>query len=1243
MSTCPDNPNQSGGNNYSPEPNPHFLDFNQGGLVIPIYGDPVLHNRFITDSNSHASQSSPIKALRLALLSARFDTARILLAEDDAHDLVKRQDDILQIAISSQGAQHLRCSGDAYELAEVLGLLVSHGASVNSLDVVKKSPLYYACACGNPRAFKFLVDSGGDYMAMFDPMPNFDIDMPKSDGLDSAKEGSREANLLDIALEAFVEHEKGSSIHLIRSTPLQVKWGDIVMFLLDAGLAFRADDPRLAKFFQIACFQGNLPYVEKLLELGADQNARPARGHPREEIYGSCLHEAVRAGQRKVVERLLDHGAVASAKRPCTHDFAKPASLELMTPIGKTFATRARRMPADRTVHDVLSCAELLVQSGASEDDCKVVLENSIVEGSTKLALDLINKGIGLQEVPQTENIEIIKVLLARGSALDSPSFQRYAVSKGNVDLLRFLVERDGPLLQLKDFGYIGFDVMRGKKPCFMDMLRYLVTDYGHGMNATFPSYPHSDSHTNFLQRACEENNVSAVRLLLELGADPACPGLRRSAIACVKTRGSGGDGAISRFSRREMLILQALVKHSDSEMQALVAKGIRQHKSQLCPDDSWDSTDTLYGDGPVPSRASVECPIGDAFSEAAPWVEEIAERFQYSPLEADDSIRLVVLEPSNSLEDPIRCRLVEVSLSETPQYETLSCVWRNMGEANIAPISLNGKAFDVPLAVWDALRRVRLNDRDRLIWTDAICINQGHTGEGLDKDEQGRCLDDWVVRERNQQVSHFRNIYRGATQLLVWLGRTEYCSNLVFEHLSRCRDHRHLNWCHYVGETELAYRKLCQRAWFYNAWASQELALSRTTVIMCGIHDCRWSELVKCSCYLPDADYYHPLEGVDGRSHLHHLRGISWGNGVSLRQAILCNRHCKADNPRDKVFGIMGLNVDKQFSIPIDYRASATQVFCEFTQRAIESSKDLAILHWFGPQRHIDDDLSGLPSWVPNFNTPDLIGAFPGIASSGRSFSVHYPSQLLPGFRFPSQRSIAIKGRAVEKVDLLGAELDVSAATRAGRTQFDLILSNWEHIAGQLKATKRFPQAITDAFSDTIVGNDEYDLVIKSDARPFIRKTRPRLSAKADGFDLWYAKYGTGVLREADPDYFEEILTINAWMNVGGEAVSQQEKLRLGDRMVKGQWLRSYTRKMEMNCYGRRFFTTDRGSMGLAPPRALPGDQIVFLPGGRYPFILRARDDGAYEMVGDCFLYDLDVFALFQDEEIETREYVIV
>ncbi|KAI5922621.1 hypothetical protein F4810DRAFT_673438 [Camillea tinctor] len=1211
---------------------PILNDLFPGGLGVSTYhGDPII------------SHSSLIEALRTALRSCRFGTARILLSVNHAPDLLEGETDILQLAISSHCVQHPRWSVDDQELTDILMSLITHGASVNSLDAQERSPLYHACASGYTRVFNLLAYSGADCMAVFDPLPNCDVDSdisrPKSDDLTITSEKIQRVSLLDIALEAFIQREKDCSQFRSWTTPLELRWGDVIMFLIKRGLAFHTKDPRLAKFIQVACYQGNLPCVEELLVLGVDQSARPARGDTGEEVFGSCLHAAVAGGQQAVVECLMRHGTVASAKRLCTQGFGRSKPLKLMTPIEKAFVNRSRNLPV---VHDALSCAGLLVQAGASEDDCRILLEHSIVQGNTGLALTLINKGIRLRQVPQTENLQLIKLLLDKGTGLDFPSYQRYAVSKGNVELLQFLVGRAGPLLQSQDFRSIAFDIMRGKGPRFMDMLRYLVTDYRHDANATFRSHPNADYRDDFLLRACEESNVSAVIFLLEHGADPA--------IAFIEKRGGGYDGMISKFSQREMPVLKALFQHSDSEVQSNIAKRIRQHKSQPYADYSLKPADftvdrplkrgETYEGRLISSQALVEYPISDDFNEATPWVEETASRFQYTPLETDNSIRLLILEPSISLEDPIRCRLVETPLSENPQYETLSCAWRNMSKPNITPISLNGKTCDVPSEVWDALRRVRLSDRDRYIWTDAICINQGYVGEEQDRDEQGSLPDDWVVRERNQHVSRFHKIYRGASQLLVWLGRTENRSNLVFEHLARCRDHKHLNWCRYVGETELAYRKLCQRPWFYDVWTAQKLAQSRKTVIMCGSYECQWPELTQCSCFFPDTDYYHPLEGVDGRTHLYYLRAFSWGNVVSLRQAVLFSRRCKAEDHRDKAFGIMGLGIDRRLRAPVDYRASAVQVFCEFTQRAIIISKDLEILHFFGPQRHIDGALSGLPSWVPNFNMPDLVGVLPGITGL-RNFSVHYPRQLLPGFRFPSLHSIAIMGRPVEKVELLGEELVASATSRAGSARFNLVLKNWEHLAAELKDTKKFSQSITDAFSDTLVGNDEHDLVVESDTPPFIRRTRPGLSAKADGFDLWYAKYGTKTLKEADPDYFEEVSTIKAWIEVGRGVVSAHEEIEKG--IWERRLLRSYKRKTEMTCYGRKFFTTDRGSIGLAPPQTQPGDEIIFFPGGKYPFILRATDEGAYKMVGDCFLYDLDVFALFQNEEIETKEYVIV
>ncbi|KAI1083354.1 heterokaryon incompatibility protein-domain-containing protein [Whalleya microplaca] len=616
-----------------------------------------------------------------------------------------------------------------------------------------------------------------------------------------------------------------------------------------------------------------------------------------------------------------------------------------------------------------------------------------------------------------------------------------------------------------------------------------------------------------------------------------------------------------------------------------------------------------------------------DSGDESLPWVEETAVQFQYKSLESDDSIRLLELEQSRSPEDPIRCKLIHVDRSESLQYEILSCDWHNK-EADTVPISLNGQTFDAPSELWTALRKVRLDDQPRLLWTDAICINQHLEESDRSTDEQ----------ERNEQVLRLRNTYQRAEQLLIWLGSASDRSDLVFKHLETCSSHKHINWCHYKGETEQAFLQLCKRSWFYRVWSAQELALTKRAIVLCGDHRGDFLNLMKCSAFLSTNSYYHPFEGLDDRTHLQHLRDISRSPRVQLKNAFLCNRHCEAQNPKDKIFSIMGLDVSRQLrlDIGINYQADVSNVFRFFTRKIIEASQDLEILHWFGSQKHI----AGLPSWVPDYSTSKPIGTLPRIFSGGAIYSVQYPFRLLSGFNFRPGGFLTVLGRRIERIAIVSDELEAKDTARPGSDEFQVVLHRWERLASKL-TNKRFPQAIADAFSDTLVGNDEDDLLIENDQPPLIKKKRPTVSRKANEFYVWYKKYGSGILERTDPKYFEEV-DYNRVSLFSKEAPSTEEGWRALAVQNYGR-LKWYARQMEMTCCGRRFFITDKGSMGLAPPQGRKGDELVFLPGGRYPFVLRTRDDSTYELVGDCFLYDLDVFRLFQDPNIETREFVLV
>ena len=108
--------------------------------------------------------------------------------------------------------------------------------------------------------------------------------------------------------------------------------------------------------------------------------------------------------------------------------------------------------------------------------------------------------------------------------------------------------------------------------------------------------------------------------------------------------------------------------------------------------------------------------------------------QFKYDRLDGSYAIRLVVIEPSTTPSAPVQCQLTTTNLGEYAVYEALSYVWGDIEDT--LDISLGGNPFVVTRNLRTALRRLRLPDKERMLWVDAICINQN------------------LITERNQQVS---------------------------------------------------------------------------------------------------------------------------------------------------------------------------------------------------------------------------------------------------------------------------------------------------------------------------------------------------------------------------------------------------------------------------------------------------------------------------------------------------------
>lgn len=116
--------------------------------------------------------------------------------------------------------------------------------------------------------------------------------------------------------------------------------------------------------------------------------------------------------------------------------------------------------------------------------------------------------------------------------------------------------------------------------------------------------------------------------------------------------------------------------------------------------------------------------------------------------------IRLIRLLPSNKFEADIRCEILRASLNRHPEYEALSYTWGN--PKITSPVYLEGVRSHVTTNLEQALRHLRYEYRERILWVDALSINQRD------------------LRERNSQVRKMRSIYMGAKRVLVWLGLEE-------------------------------------------------------------------------------------------------------------------------------------------------------------------------------------------------------------------------------------------------------------------------------------------------------------------------------------------------------------------------------------------------------------------------------------------------------------------------------------
>lgn len=95
---------------------------------------------------------------------------------------------------------------------------------------------------------------------------------------------------------------------------------------------------------------------------------------------------------------------------------------------------------------------------------------------------------------------------------------------------------------------------------------------------------------------------------------------------------------------------------------------------------------------------------------------------YEWTKLIEEDEIRLLVPKPGFPWDD-LRCESLHVQISDSPSFEAISYAWES--EELPATIYCSERPLCITKNLFSALHAFRSQIEDRILWVDALCINQ--------------------------------------------------------------------------------------------------------------------------------------------------------------------------------------------------------------------------------------------------------------------------------------------------------------------------------------------------------------------------------------------------------------------------------------------------------------------------------------------------------------------------------------
>ncbi|XXG99945.1 rRNA biogenesis protein rrp36 [Hypoxylon texense] len=623
------------------------------------------------------------------------------------------------------------------------------------------------------------------------------------------------------------------------------------------------------------------------------------------------------------------------------------------------------------------------------------------------------------------------------------------------------------------------------------------------------------------------------------------------------------------------------------------------------------------------------------------------AGKYVYEPMEqADRQIRLVTICPG-TWSDRIECKVHVAFVDESPCYEALSYVWGNANKTR--PISIDDQIFLVTENLYFALRRLRRAALPRVMWIDAICINQrdneekstqvGMMGRIYSNCQKAILLlgeDPRSIRVPRRSSPPPSLTARRAFRMLRILGQDKHINELpcflakrstpdeVYPLVRAHPRFRHHFKC-LVAMTHLP--------WWTRIWVAQETVLPKRVQFSFASETCdcevfdnflqhfsRHANLC-CSAWLQDLyDRCLPVQALIG----------DVGALITVRQALVRGATFtlldlritfwtfEATDQRDLIYALLSLaNNWGNGMQPLkpDYSLPYAKVVCEAFFRCIQQTRDLQAL---GGYRWLPD--TGLPSWIPDMKV--------SILDRVEAMRVQ-TNKLIPHGLFDTSTL------PLGEVNLIDGSV-----LRTQSFEFDTIKATGDRIP---------PEDIRDWDIRSSTIRQWMAVVGIQDFPPGYPPAEASMESQ-----FWRALIHDCIhLRSSEPPYFrratqEDYYTMRPYLSSiqkGGQIA----------RLPLNIWEMHSTVLVES-----AIFLTKSGRVGIGPANCQVGDRVHVIPGSRVPYILRpiaapllavgrsSDEDGnllsRYAVIGDAFLHgimDGEVIRKSKSEDIRTIDLV--